>query len=65
MSGTLPAGDVLVLAENTAAEQRKNGAYALFDAYYRKHMNAVCPDVTSSMVRDVRLHEAACQGRPI
>lgn len=41
MSGVLPAGDVLVLAENTAAEQRRNGAYALFDEYYRKRMNAV------------------------
>lgn len=41
MRGALPAGDVLDLAENTPAEQRKNGARKLLVAYFKAHVNAM------------------------
>ena len=38
--GVVPAGDVISLARNESAEQRKNGAWALINQEYNKKLNA-------------------------
>jgi TRAP-type C4-dicarboxylate transport system substrate-binding protein len=38
--GVVPAGDVISVARNESAEQRKNGAWALINAEYNKKLNA-------------------------
>jgi TRAP-type C4-dicarboxylate transport system substrate-binding protein len=38
--GAAPAGDVISVARNETAEQRKNGAWAMLNDYYNKKMNA-------------------------
>jgi len=38
--GAAPAGDVISLAHNESAEQRKNGAWAMLNDYYNKKINA-------------------------
>ncbi|MEZ5650228.1 MAG: TRAP transporter substrate-binding protein DctP [Burkholderiaceae bacterium] len=38
--GAVPAGDVISLARNETAEQRKNGAWELINAEYNKKLNA-------------------------
>jgi TRAP-type C4-dicarboxylate transport system substrate-binding protein len=38
--GTMVEGDVLILAHNQAADQRKNGAWAMINAVHNKKMNA-------------------------
>ena len=38
--GAAPAGDVISLAHNESAEQRKDGAWAMLNDYYNKKINA-------------------------
>jgi len=38
--GVVPAGDVISVARNESAEQRKNGAWALINQEYNKKLNA-------------------------
>jgi len=38
--GVVPAGDVISVAHNESAEQRKNGAWAMLNAEYNKKLNA-------------------------
>ena len=38
--GVVPAGDVISVAHNEAADQRKNGAWAMLNEYYNKGLNA-------------------------
>jgi TRAP-type transport system periplasmic protein len=38
--GAVPAGDVISVAQNESAEQRKNGAWALINEDYNKKLNA-------------------------
>ncbi|MGW8269788.1 MAG: TRAP transporter substrate-binding protein DctP [Burkholderiales bacterium] len=38
--GAVPAGDVISVARNESAEQRKNGAWALINEEYNKKLNA-------------------------
>jgi TRAP-type C4-dicarboxylate transport system substrate-binding protein len=38
--GVVPAGDVISVARNEAADQRKNGAWAMLNEYYNKGLNA-------------------------
>ncbi len=38
--GVAPAGDVISVARNESAEQRKNGAWAMLNDYYNRKLNA-------------------------
>ena len=51
--GAAPAGDVISVAHNESAEQRKNGAWALLNDYYNKKVNAW---YLTQLINGVRFH---------